>query len=281
MHREQRAFMLAVLGLLATSCGGTTEPSTPPITGSGELTVTSDVSTSGSVNGASYTRKSGFTTAQPDCVSQTIGACSINPCFVGGLIASGAPLISAGQVSIAGAEMNSVGLEPKSNGSYASEVAEGMPWTTGGETVTFKWAHFPGESAEAGGEFAVTTPPYVALLAGSAFADRPGTLVRNHDLTISWSSDSAPVALDHVSVNLGSGSTLVNCGFSATSGVGVIPSAALQFLAPGQGTYDVHSKEGASETLTGADGEPFVLHFNVDAHARTSYGVANGSVTIE
>jgi hypothetical protein len=282
MHMEHRALILAVWGLPVASCGGTTGPNTPLAAGSGELTVTSDVPISGSVTGASYTRGGGFTTAQPSCVSQTIGACSINPCFVGDLITSGdAPLISAGQVSIVGAEMNADGLEPQSNNSYASEVAEGLPWTTGGETVTFKWAHFPGESAEAGGEFAVTTPPYIALLAGSSFADRTDTLVRTRDLTISWSNDSPPGAFVLVNVNLWSGSTRVNCGFSATSGVGVVPSAALQFLAPGQGTYDVHSKQGASETLTGADGAPFVLKFNVDADARTSYGLANGPVTIE
>jgi|HubBroStandDraft_1064217.scaffolds.fasta_scaffold125047_2 hypothetical protein len=52
-------------------------------------------------------------------------------------------------------------------------------------------------------------------------------------------------------------------------------------VAPGQRTYEVHSKGGASKILAGADGELFILNFNVDAHARTSYGLANGRVTIE
>jgi hypothetical protein len=41
----------------------------------------------------------------------------------------------------------------------------------------------------------------------------------------------------------------------------------------------IHSKESASETLNGVNGEQWAVGFNVDAHARTSYGVATGSVT--
>jgi hypothetical protein len=37
----------------------------------------------------------------------------------------------------------------------------------------------------------------------------------------------------------------------------------------------------ASQKINGTGGATWTLQFNVDAHARTSYGLAKGSITIE
>jgi hypothetical protein len=40
-------------------------------------------------------------------------------------------------------------------------------------------------------------------------------------------------------------------------------------------------KAWASGALAAADGASWALDFNIDAHARTSYGVAMGTVTVQ
>jgi hypothetical protein len=283
MHLGHRSLACIALGIILASCGGETDAgvATPGVTGA--FTVITDVPTSGSVSGASYRREGGFTSAQPTCASHKIGACQIDPCYVSALIDKGNALLSAGPVAIIGADLNTDALAPQADGTYPSAVVHSeIPWTTGGENVTIQWAHFPGDAAQPGGQFTLATPPYIALPGGSAFADAAtSTLARDNDLTLAWTSDSAPGTLDRVILDLQSGSTEINCSFIASAGNGVVPASALQALAAGQGTYDVHSKEYASQKISGAAGATWTLQFNVDAHARTSYGLAKGAITIE
>ena len=63
--------------------------------------------------------------------------------------------------------------------------------------------------------------------------------------------------------------------------MGVVPAEALQHLSAGPGNFDIHSKEYASKTVTGADGSSWSFGFNVDAHARASYGLTYGAVTVQ
>jgi hypothetical protein len=233
----------------------------------------------GSVTGASYYRKVTFT--QTTCTSTKVGACSVNPCAFPSMPEGGTESVpDAGSVSIDGAQMTPLTLEPQADGVYAPiSVGGQLGWTTGGSAVTFRWAHLPGNASEAGGSITLSTPPYIALAAGSAFADPTPTVTRSHDLTVSWTSDSPPTTEDQVAVDLNVGSTQVVCIFGVSAGTGVVPAAALGLLGAGPGTFNVHSKQ--NKTLKGVDGTQWTLGFNVDAEARTSYGLAIGSVTLQ
>jgi hypothetical protein len=253
-----------------------------------QFTVMSDRPTAGSNTGASYRRKASFVDREPTCANTTIGSCTVNPCFEPSPptpIApnqQGAPLPNGGEVSIAGAEMTPVALEPRIDGSYSPDTVNGQsPWERGGEDVTLQWAHFPGDATRPGGSLRLATPPYIALSTDSAFAAASTTLVRDQDLALSWTSDTPPSERDRVMLDLSSASTQIICQFSAGAGTGVVPAAALRSLTPGKATFDVHSKEYASDKFIGADGTQWTVGFNVDAHARTSYGLAKGPITIQ
>lgn len=170
-------------------------------------------------------------------------------------------------------------IEPESDGDYATQSFDAAPWMAGGESITVAWAHFPGSTTQAGGTFVAETPPYVTLSPGSPFADPTSTLDRTADLTFSWTSDTAPESTDYLGVYFDSGSTQVGCNFDASAGTGVVPAAALQTLGAGAGSFDIHSKRINGESLTATDGSTWSFGFNVDALARTSYGVAAGKVT--
>jgi hypothetical protein len=294
MRRPACSFFFFALSILAAACGGRAgvdisgsgpdSASSDATGGSGSFTVMSDRPIQGSDTGASYSREVSFTRGTASCATTTIGACSVNPCHVSssGTGAGSAPLPNAGSVNISGAEMTSALLDPQTNGSYVSEVvADQVPWRTGGEMVTLAWAHVPGEATQPGGSIMVGTPPYIALSGDSAFATAPSAVDRTQDLTLAWTSDSPASVLDEVLLDLGSGSTQLTCSFPVLAGTGVVSAAALHLLEAGQGNYDVHSKQYASETLNAADGTVWSVGFNVDAHARASYGLATGSVTIQ
>jgi len=291
-------FVSMMAGWLLTACGGQAvpggeapnDPASASNGGTGSLTVMSDRPAAGA-SSYSYKRSVTFTPAGPAaCAITNVGACQVDPCYVTKASQAGT-LPSAGEVSILGAEMAALALDPTANGSYASVNVDGeLPWETGGETVTFGWAHLPGDAAQAGGQVRMATPPYIALSAGSPFAATTSTLSRAADLTLSWTSDSPPAALDQVLVDLSSANgggafpalaTRLVCQFKASAGQGIVPAAALQSLGAGKGTFDVHSKEYLSETLDDANGAQWDMQFNVDAHARTDSGLATGSVTFE
>ena len=171
-------------------------------------------------------------------------------------------------------------LEPQIDGNYAVESVVGqLPWQTAGDAVTFQWAHFPGDAAGPGDEVTLSTPPYIALAAGSAFANATTTLIRAQDLTVSWTSDAPAAPSDEVVLDVKSGSMGVYCIFNAGAGEGVMPADVLESLEAGDGTYSVISKEHAYENINDGDGA-WVMNFNINALARTSYGLASGSVTI-
>jgi hypothetical protein len=171
-------------------------------------------------------------------------------------------------------------LEPGSDGAYGSDTVKGqLAWTAGGTQVTFEWTHLPGDPSSAGGSISLDTPPYIALTQGSAFAIPPTTLARDQDLTVAWTSDTAPTSADQVAVDLDMGSVQLVCIFAASAGMGVIPASALALVPAGPGSYNVHSKEAA--TNKSVDGSQWSFGFNVDAQARTSSGLAKGTVTFE
>jgi hypothetical protein len=125
-----------------------------------------------------------------------------------------------------------------------------------------------------------STPPYIALTMGSAFAALTSTVVRDQDLTVLWTNDNTPTELDEVSVDVTSDSVQVYCIFSAASGSGVVPAAVLESLEAGDGNYNVISKEHASLSINEGEGA-WSMSFNINALARSGYGLARGSVTIQ
>ncbi len=280
----RRALPILLSFFFAVSCGGST--GTVPATsekgsGSANFTVTSSQPAPRNSAEASFYVTVSFTPPS-SCTSTVLGACTVNPCSTSsGNGASALP--SAGQVTFVGTAAAPLALEPQLDGNYAGESVVGqVPWQTVGDAVTFQWAHFPGDAAAAGDEVTLATPPYIALAAGSAFADATTTVVRAQDLTISWTSDAPPAATDEVVLDVKSGAMGVYCIFNAGVGEGVMPTAILEALDAGGGTYSVISKEHAYEDINARDGDgAWVMNFNVNALARTSYGLASGSVTIQ
>jgi hypothetical protein len=274
---------------VVTACGGTSIVNPGPelsstIAGKVGFTVSADRPVEKSNQGASYTREVSVTpVAQGVCTSTNVGSCSINPCYSPASPASSpsSPLPDVGRASIFGAQMTAMSMMPERDGTYNPAVLEGVPWTTSGETVSFQWANFPGLASVPGDTITLASPPYVALVSSSAFFAANTTVTRSSDLTVAWSSDSVPAAIDELAVDVTSGSTQLVCTFSVSAGQGVIPSAALQNLGAGVGTYNVHAKEYTSRSLSAPDGSAWDFDFNVDATARAPYGLAKGSVTLQ
>jgi hypothetical protein len=281
MHRR----VCIVLVTLAAACGGTTDlagsNASSSSAGSAEFWVKSSVPAVGSTVGASFVVSALF--LQPgatSCATTTIGACTINPCFTPTSSMTGSEVTNAGGVRVTTAA-GSDAIEPGSDGNYASQTFAGVPWTTGGDAITVAWARFPGSTNAAGGMVVLPTPAYVTLSAASPFFGPTSTLSRTADLTFSWTSDSPPSSVERVGVYLVSGGTQVGCNFATSAGSGVVPAAALKTLPAGAGTFNVHSKRTTVEHLAAEDGTTWVFGFNVDALARTSEGVASGTVTFQ
>jgi hypothetical protein len=278
MHRG----VCLVLVTLAAACGGTTgSNASSSSAGSAEFWVKSSVPAVGSTVGASFVLNALF--LQPgatSCATTTIGACTIDPCFTPTSSRTGSEVTDAGEVQVTTAT-GSDAIESGSDGNYASQTFAGVPWTTGGDAITVAWARFPGSTNAAGGMVVLPTPAYVTLSAASPFVGPTSTLSRTADLTFSWTSDSPPSSAELVGVYLVSGGTQVGCNFATSAGSGVVPAAALQTLPAGAGTFDVHSKRATVEHLVAEDGTRWVFGFNVDALARTSEGVASGTVTFQ
>jgi hypothetical protein len=292
------SFFVVVASPMVAGCGGemtgisggdSPDSSSTSATsgGSGSFVVMADLPNGGDPGG-SYERSVTFT--GPACATTQLGACQIDPCYVKSSSQGGSAPADVGPVSIDGAEMTSLSLEPQSNGNYSASTVEGqLPWRTGGEPVTMRWAHGPGDTAQPGGAVTLASPPYIALSPDSTFAAHTSAVSRARDLGLSWTSSSPPTAADIVIIDLispnsssNSGlSTRVLCQFDAGTGQGVVPASALGLLSSGEGSFDVHSKEYSSQTLYGSNGTSWRAGFNVMAHARTSYGLAAGAVTIE
>jgi hypothetical protein len=249
--------------------------------GSGSFTIMSDRPIAGSSTGASYHLEASFNFAAPSCAATTLGACTVNPCYGSGSGAA-SPFPGVGEIRFTGAELAALPLDPTGQGSYTTLTVQGeVAWDTSGESVSVAWAHAPGDSTRGGGSIQLASPPYVALSAGSALSTAAGTISRQQDLDLSWTSDTPASSADQVLVDVTLGSTQVVCGFAAAAGAGTIPASVLQALGAGTGTYDVHSKQYASVPLPGADDSTWPVGFNVDAHARAAGGLAYGAVTIE
>jgi hypothetical protein len=127
----------------------------------------------------------------------------------------------------------------------------------------------------------ISTPSYYTLSSDAPFLKDPAVIARTQDLAVSWSTDTPARPTDEVAVQVFSGTTQVDCIFGPSAGTGVVPAAALGALGAGMGSYEVHSKQFASKTVTGSNGAPWKLLFNVDARARTPSGLASGPVTIQ
>lgn len=284
---------MVVFSLLTASCGGTSALATAPDSGStssstsesgsGSFTAYSEAPAGGAAPGAWYNFGVSFSVAPPPCTKTKIGACTVDPCYSYLPQSSPSdPLPNAGTVGLSGAEIATLSMKPQADGTYATEVVNGrIPWSDGGEMVVFQWSHVPGDVGGPGDQLGMATPPYISLPADAPFAKQPTVISRTQDLTISWSADTPAQPTDDVSVDLYSGSTQVYCIFGVSAGTGVVPAATLQALGAGDGTYEVHSKQSASKTVTGSDGKQWKLSFNVDARARMPSGMASGPVTFQ
>ncbi len=276
-----RAFLLVALSIAPAACGGQTASPSNAGGGSGELTLVTSVPVSGSATGASYQALVSFASASQKCATTTIGACVVNPCFAQQKTA-GANAPNAGSIVVGGADMTAIALDPQSDGSYASnEITDVVPWRTGGETVMFQWQNIPGDTSASGDRMTQTTPPYIALAPTSAFASKTDTLSRDQDLVLAWSSDSAATSDDVVVAEIASGGAQAVCTFDARAGNGVVSAQALASLGAGDASFEIHSKTTSTKEVVGANGATWTFSFNVDTRARTSYGVAAGSVSLQ
>jgi hypothetical protein len=277
MHRQAILWLLP----LCAACGGSSDLGNTSSLGSAQFWIKSSVPTVGSTSGASFTLDAEFLRpGASSCATYMIGACTINPCLTPPPTVKGSDVTTAGEVTFV-TSTTTAALEPESDGDYATGTFDAAPWAAGGDSLTVEWAHFPGTTTQAGGTLVAQTPPYVALSPGSPLADSAGTLDRSADLTFSWTSDTVPTSTDYLGVYLDSGSTQVGCNFDVSAGTGVVPTAALQALGAGAGSFDIHSKRNSTEKLTAPDGSTWSFSINVDALARTSYGVASGKVTFQ
>ena len=278
---SHRALGFIALSVAAAACGGQTSGPAGASGGTGELTLVTSVPVSGSAAGASYEVRASFTSAARACATTAVGACVIDPCFAQERT-TGAAMPNAGSIVVGGADMTAVALEPGSDGSYSSSaVTDLLPWKTGGETVMFQLQNVPGDTSAAADRVTQATPPYVALSPASALATKTDTVARDQDLVLAWTTDSAATADDVVVAELASAGTQAVCTFSAAAGNGVVPAQALARLGTGDASYEIHSKTASTKELTDAHGALWKLSFDVETRARTSYGVAAGSVTLE
>jgi hypothetical protein len=275
-------FSMIVSCFFVVSCGGSTTSGDSESTnalGSAQFWVKSSVPAANSTTSPSFTVGAEFLRpGATSCATSTIGAATINPCLSPWPSVQGSSVTSAGEVSVVTPTVTGV-IEPESDGDYTTGTFDKAPWTMGGDSITVRWSHFPGTTTEAGGTFVTETPPYVTLSPGSPFADPTSTIDRSSDLTFSWTTDEVPASGDQLGVYLDSGSTQVGVNFDLSAGTGVVPAAVLQTLGAGAGSFDIHSKRSTGETLTAPDGSTWSFSFNIDAFARTGYGVASGMVT--
>lgn len=283
-RRKLLVLAMAELAALSAGCGAETAndvATTSASSGTASFTVVSNRPLAGSSSGESFQLGVSLTSPALECDRTVIGACTVNPCAQS-VAPAGSTLPSAGKVGLTAPGMMPFAVSPQSDGIYPWQSVIGqVPWTTSGESVTLQWAHFPGDDAVAGDRITLTTPPYVALTAGSAFEGSVSTLARSSDLTITWTTESAPAATDQLLVDVNVASTQVYCVFAAGAGTGVVPASVLGNLPTGPGSYSVHSKQYASETRSGAGGASWSFSFNIDATARTRTGLATGNLTIQ
>jgi hypothetical protein len=270
------------LALVSASCGGTTASSsgsaqqiTAATPGTFGLTVWVQVPSASGTAGAEYEVETAFTPAGA-CASTTVDGCYVTLCEA---TATGTRP-DLGEVNITGAAIAAGKLTPQSDGVYAPISVYGkLPWDASGGPITFAWDNLAGDSSY-GGSIAIPAPPYLALADGSALAGAT-TVSRTGDLQVSWSTDTPAAASDALSIDLSAGGTQVNCVFNAQAGNGTITSAALAKLPMGTGSYNVHSRSSTSQEIMDSSGHQWNLDFNLDVVARTSTGLANGTVTFE
>jgi hypothetical protein len=244
--------------------------------GSGSFTVMSDDPTA--VESPQYEQSASFI-LETACPTTTVGFCSIRTCNA---TAAAGPAPNVGQVQFTGGQMSTTPLQPAADGTYTRQFVTGQPaWTTAGEPISVSWAHFPGDATQPGGSIQLDSPAYLTLAPGSTFAARSATLSRSQDLMLAWTAETTPSGEDQLLVDLDAGATQISCSFAASASSGVIPAGVLSYLPAAMGTFDVHSKQYASQIVLGPDSTPWQIAFNVDAHALTSYGVSYGSVTFQ
>ena len=276
-----RALVFVALSAAPLACGGQTSSPSSTAAGSGELALVTSVPVSGSAEGASYEVMASFIDGARACPTRTIGACVVDPCFARERSA-GAAQPNAGSIVVGGADMTAISLEPGSDGSYSSNEVTGLvPWKTGGETVMFQLQNAPGDTSSSNDRVTQSTPPYVALTAASAFASQTGTLSRDQDLDLAWTTDSAATAGDFIVAEFASGEAQTVCTFDASATRGVVPAQALASLGAGDISYEIRSRTTSTKEIVDARGVSWTVAFDVDTRARTSYGVAAGSVTLE
>lgn len=278
---SHRALVFVALSTAVLACGGQTSSPSSRSGGTGELALVTSVPVSGSAVGASYEVLASFTNGARACATTTFGACVVDPCFAQKKNA-GEAKPSAGSIVVGGADMTAVSLEPGGDGSYSSsEVTGVVPWKTGGETVMFQLENAPGDTSTSSDRVTQSTPPYVALTTTSAFASKTDTLSRDHDLALAWSTDSVATAGDFIVAEFASGGAQAVCTFEASAGSGVVSAQALASLGAGDASYEIRSVTTSTKEIVDAQGASWTIAFHVETRARTSDGVAAGSVTLE
>jgi hypothetical protein len=177
--------------------------------------------TASSTSMVSVFQKSGSRT----CMTATSDSCSA---LIFAPLAGDAgmpPIADAGVISVSGGAMP-IMLTPQSGGGYAPFHGMSPLWS-GGEPITI---------SAAGGErrhfAATTTAPGAATL--TMPAERPTTIARGSDLSLSWSGSGIGVVEVLLSASsAGMPAVEVHCRYPLAAGHGVVPAAILGNLPAG------------------------------------------------
>jgi hypothetical protein len=191
--------------------------------------VTTDVGSTSATLGARF----GAGNKVPDwqgCAGQTFGACTAYTCAYSTIVIGPPPPTSAGAVEVS-AGAKSITIVPAVDGTYASEslVPPAALWGAG-DLLTFSVAGdvVPAftHRVSALGPLTITVPP--TPVAGSR-----GTLDRTKDLVVTWTNGSGALlelAIDATPAFSGTSYEL-RCRWRSADGAGVVPSAALVWVA--------------------------------------------------
>lgn len=170
------------------------------------------------------------TVATPACTLQEVGPCTVYTCTT---TTPMAVYHSAGTVSVTGIKQ-AVTLTPQPDNIYMPFSSQQATLFDGGETITIN-----GSGAEVPAfTVSVTAPtrPTITSPAKPATTSGSITVNRAQDLAVTWSGGGAGTVYIYVGGPTGS-NTSMSCGYAASAGSAMVPSAALTKLAAGMGSF--------------------------------------------
>ncbi len=192
-----------------------------------------------------------------DCTSTTHGDCTRLVCpsdMMGGSggagTGGGTVMPHAGVITITGGSQSPVTLTPDTMGQYSSDLTDtakffdagaALTWAAAGDTVP-QFSH------------AITAPSSVEITAPT-FAMGQVTVNTAQDLSVVWNGGTA----GNVNVTFGGENstaktmTMVFCTYTATTGSGTVPSAAMAGLASADAEKFIMMGGGAQETFNAGD----------------------------